>query len=256
MFAAQPLFVSVLSYAGLALFAAGALSLIRPLRLLRIRSRRAALPLLPFGFGLACTGAWWPWPEQRAAGRAHLDAALPVFQFAERHETRVRGTPWLVFDAIRAVSAGEIRLYRTLTWIRHPRLSGRVRRPSILDPDWDRPILDVATRGGFLWLAQAAPSEALVGTVVCCRGIRLRHAEDFHALTQPGFAKAAMNFRVEDAGSGYCRVVTETRVFATDPAAVRRFGLYWAFIYPGSALLRDGWLAAIKQRAEAGGSPA
>jgi hypothetical protein len=51
-------------------------------------------------------------------------------------------------------------------------------------------------------------------------------------------------------------VITETRVWATDPAAVRRFGLYWAFIYPGSALLRDGWLAAIKKRAENGGSVA
>ena len=105
-----------------------------------------------------------------------------------------------------------------------------------------------------MWLADDPPLEAVVGTVVCCRGKRLRDAEDFQTISEPDFAKAAMNFRVEDAGSGYCRVITETRVLATDPAAVRRFGLYWAFIYPGSALLRDGWLAAIKKRAETGGS--
>jgi hypothetical protein len=46
-------------------------------------------------------------------------------------------------------------------------------------------------------------------------------------------------------------VTTETRVFATDAAARRSFGLYWAFIYPGSALIRHGWLRAIKLRAEA-----
>jgi hypothetical protein len=254
MFAPLPLLVSTLSYAGAMLIAAAGLSLLRPLRLIRIRSRRRAVALLPLGLACASAGAWWPWREQRALGSARIDALVPAYQFAERHETRVRGTPAVVFAAIRAVSAGEIRLYRTLTWIREPRLPWSQRRRSILDPAWDQPILDVATSGGFVWLADDPPREAVVGTVVCCRGKRLRDAADFRNVSEPGFAKAAMDFRVEDAGSGYCRVITETRVWATDPAAVRRFGLYWAFIYPGSALLRDGWLAAIKQRAE--GAPA
>ena len=60
-----------------------------------------------------------------------------------------------------------------------------------------------------------------------------------------------MTFRIEDLGRGECRVTTETRVFATDIGTRRRFGLYWAFIYPGSSLIRHGWLAAIKKRAEA-----
>jgi hypothetical protein len=60
-----------------------------------------------------------------------------------------------------------------------------------------------------------------------------------------------MNFRIEELGGGECRVTTETRVFATDAATRRRFGTYWAFIYPGSSLIRWGWLRAIKKRAEA-----
>lgn len=251
MFAPLPLLVSTLAYAGLALLLAGSVSLLKPLRFLRIRSRRAALLLLPIGLLLAYAGAWWPWAGQRGSGGTQLDAFVPAYQFAEFHETRVRGTPESVYRAIRAVSAGEIRTLRTLTWIRHPRFPWSKRRESILDPDWNQPILDVATRGGFVWLADEPGREALVGTVVCCKGTRLASADAFRSLTQAGVAKAGMNFRVEDIGGGECRVTTETRVFATDPATRRRFGIYWAFIYPGSALIRGSWLLAIKKRAEA-----
>ena len=59
-----------------------------------------------------------------------------------------------------------------------------------------------------------------------------------------------MNFLVEDEGGGWTRVTTETRVFATDAAATRRFAAYWRLIYPGSALIRRMWLRAIARRAE------
>jgi len=78
--------------------------------------------------------------------------------------------------------------------------------------------------------------------------------EDFKALREPGFAIAAMNFLVEDAGSGACIVTTETRIYATDASARRRFARYWRVIYPGSALIRRMWLRAVKRRAEAAGS--
>ena len=59
-----------------------------------------------------------------------------------------------------------------------------------------------------------------------------------------------MNFRVTDLGNGSSRVDTETRVFATDGAALARFTPYWRIIFPGSAILRATWLSAIKSRAE------
>lgn len=248
-----PLLVSALVYAGLAGSLAGALSLFRPLRFLRIGSRRSALKILGIGLVLVTTGAWWPWPEQRATGHAQLDVFVPSYQFLELHETRVRATPSAVYRALRAVRADEIRTFRTLTWIRSPRLPWRKRRESIMDPRQD-PILDVATRTGFVWLADEPGHESVVGTIVCCRPARLESAEQFRRLTEPGFAKAGMSFFIEDLGGGECRVSTETRVFATDPGARRRFGMYWAFIYPGSSLIRYGWLAAIKKRAEADAS--
>jgi hypothetical protein len=248
-------FVSGLAYAGLALAVAGALSLLRPLRFLRIRSRRAAIGVAALAMPLVLAGAWWPWAERRATGDSRLDVFVPSFQFVERHETRVRATPEAVYRAIRAVRADEIRTFRALTWIRSPRFAWRRHRESIMNAGQD-PILDVSTRSGFLWLADEPGREAVVGTIVCCRGARPEGPEEFRGLTQAGFAKAGMNFRIEDLGGGECRVTTETRIFATDRTSTRRFGLYWSFIYPGSSLIRYGWLAAIKRRAEADGTRA
>jgi hypothetical protein len=74
---------------------------------------------------------------------------------------------------------------------------------------------------------------------------------DFAALEEPGFAKAVMNFRMEDEGGGWTRLTTETRIYATDASSRRRFAAYWRTIYPGSALIRREWLRAIRKRAEA-----
>ncbi len=76
-------------------------------------------------------------------------------------------------------------------------------------------------------------------------------ARRFAQLSEPGYAKAAMNFRIEPRPDGFCRLTTETRIFATDPASARRFATYWRFILPGSSLLRVTWLGAIAARAEA-----
>jgi hypothetical protein len=245
------LLVSTLAYAGVAFILAGTVCLVKPLVFLHLGSRRSALCAFGCGLVLATVGAWWPWPEQWAAGQAQLDAFVPRYQFVERHETRVRGTPEAVYRSLRAVRADEIRTFRTLTWIRSPRLPWRRQPESIVDPG-HHPILDAATRSGFVWLADEPGREAAVGAVVCCARTRLRSADQFRGLIQPGLAKAGMNFLIEDLGRGECRVSTETRVFATDAAARRRFGMYWAFIYPGSSLIRYGWLGAIKERAEAG----
>ena len=109
-------------------------------------------------------------------------------------------------------------------------------------------------RTGFLLLAEESDRELVIGAVVAAPpGWRLRDRptpEAFPAFRQPNFALAAMNFRLEDAGGGETLLTTETRVFATDAAARRRFAPYWRTIYPGSALIRVMWLRAIVRRAE------
>jgi hypothetical protein len=164
----------------------------------------------------------------------------------------VHAPPARVFRALNEVTAEEIFLFRTLTWIRNPTRSWRRGRENILAPPAHRPILGVALRSGFVSLAEEADREVVVGAVVCCRPRRLQGAESFLGLQEPGFAKAAMNFLLQGDGDGWTRLTTETRVHGTDAAARRRFAVYWRFIYPGSALIRHGWLRAIKARAEAG----
>ena len=77
-----------------------------------------------------------------------------------------------------------------------------------------------------------------------------RTAENLNRLDAPGFATAAMNFAIEPDPAGGSELTTETRVYATDSGAARRFAAYWRVIYPGSALIRYRWLRAIGQRAE------
>ncbi len=118
----------------------------------------------------------------------------------------------------------------------------------------DNPLLDLALRTGFMKLAEEPDREIVVGTLVAApKGTRLKKdptPDDFKALHAPGFALAALNFRLEDAAHGETVLTTETRVYATDASTRKKFGAYWRVIYPGSALIRVMGLRAIKQRAE------
>ncbi len=232
---------------GLAAMAAGGVSLLAPRRI----PRRRAAALAGTGMALVLVAVAVPVRERRSTRPpARIDEFAPVFQFHEFHEIEIEAPPERVYRAVRDVTAEEIRLFQTLTWIRSPRWPGKPAEESILAPAPDRPILDVATSAGFLWLADEPPREVVVGALVVNPG-REKPAtpEAFAALQSPGYAKAAMNFRIEELKVGRCRLTTETRVFAT-AGARRRFAVYWRLIYPGSAFLRRMWLQAIQERAE------
>jgi hypothetical protein len=252
--------ISVLLYAGLALLAFGGVSLVYPPRFLGIATRVQALAIFAAGILAVAIALLAPVPAARrnTRGPTRLDAFVPEFQFAEFHERLVRATPETIDAAIRSVPAEEIRLFRLLTWIRNPRLSGKAAPETILSPPRKAPILDVATRSGFVLLSDEPGREIVLGTlVVHPRGVRLAVPNDpaetgrrFAALSEPGYAKAAMNFRIEPRPDGTCRLTTETRIFAADARTARRFARYWRFVFPGSALLRVTWLDAIAARAE------
>jgi hypothetical protein len=239
-------------YAGLLLGLAGLLSLARPLRLLRIRTRRAAAGVLALGLGLAAAGALWPAsPVVTGGDRSRLDDFVPVCQFREFHEIRVHAPASAVFRAVKSVTAGEIRFYRLLTWIRSPRFS-RSAPENIMAAPADRPLLEVALHTGFLLLAEDPEKEVVFGTVLCGRMPRTGDPgpRDFVAVDRPGFCKVAMNFRLREETGGWVRLSTETRVFALGSSARRTFAAYWRTIYPGSAFIRRMWLEAIRRRAE------
>lgn len=205
--------------------------------------------------------AFWflpPGPVRRSAReRALIDELLPEFQFEEFHECFVRATPEAIDRAIRSVPAKEIRFLRVLTWFRNPGRPWDGQGESILNPPSEKPILDTALGSGFVLLADDPGREIVLGAlVVRPRGARIAVPNDpgetarrFAALAAQGYAKAAMNFRIEPSDGG-CRLTTQTRVFATDAGTAQAFARYWRVIHPGSALLRRTWLKAIAARAE------
>ena len=189
-----------------------------------------------------------PKPETR------LDEFVPVWQFGEHHSIRVAAPPAKVFDAVKHIRAGEITFFRTLTWIRR---GGRKLPESILNARNDTPLLDVATKSGFIYLANEPPRELVIGTMVIAPpGARQPLTpETFTIPLPPGYALAAMNFLVKPNGPTASIVSTETRVFANSADCRRRFARYWRLIYPGSALIRRMWLRAIRKRATTRSAP-
>jgi hypothetical protein len=239
-------------YVGLTLFCAGLLSLIRPLRFVYIRTRRLALMVAGFGLLLSLGILLLPYRDQEAASRAtKLDEWMPRWQVGERHVLKIAASPAKVFAAIHEVRADEILLFRTLTAIRR---CGGTGPESILNAPEQKPLLDVATQTTFILLDDTAPRELVIGTVIAApRAVRAsgRLEPDLFRKDLPsGVVLATMNFLVTPSEDGGSTVATETRVFANSPAAVRRFGIYWRLIHPGSDLIRRMWLRAIALRAE------
>lgn len=240
--------LSVVIYLGLLLALVGFLAIVKPIRWLRLSTRRKGLGLLVAGVLIATIGMMLPASESRIGRRVtRLDDFVPVWQFREVHSVDVAAPPAQVWDAIHRVRADEIHFFRTLTWIRR---GGRALPTGILNANQE-PMIDIALKGGFVRLADDPPRELVIGTVVVAppgtHGTLT--PEVFRRNLPPGFALAAMNFLVLPHGDR-TRVITETRVFANSPAARRGFAAYWRLIYPGSAIIRRMWLRAIKQKTE------
>lgn len=236
-------------YSGAILAAAGLGLALRPTPRLGVATRWHGLAVATVGVLLAGIALLLPARESRVErALSRLDEFAPAWQFRELHTIRVAAPPPRVFEAIKHVRADEILLFRTLTWIRR---GGRQLPPGILSAGRDEALIEVATRAGFVRLAEDAPRELVIGTVVMAPpGTRGRPTPRvFLEPLPPGFAVATMNFLVTADGGEGSVVSTETRVLASSPSARRRFAAYWRVIYPGSAVIRRMWLRAIQRRA-------
>jgi hypothetical protein len=242
-------FGSAIVYSGLVVMTAGLFLFIKPIERLHVDTRSRALVIAGIGAIIVGVGLTWPARESRIkATQSRLDEFVPAWQFRERHTIRIAAPPARVFEAVRSVRASEISLFNTLTWIRR---GGRKLPESILNAGDSAPLLDVATQSGFIYLADEAPRELVVGTAVLAprEGRGVLTPDMFRSRLPPGFALAAMNFLITPDGPDASLVSTETRVFANSSYSRRRFAGYWRTIYPGSALIRMMWLRAIRRRA-------
>lgn len=251
-FVAGDMLDSFLVYLGLALLLAGLVSLLWPLRFLEIRTRRIAAMVVAGGLLLFLLALALPVSASAVTTpTARLDDWMPRWQIREQHTIPVAAPPEKVFAAIHAVRADDIFLFRTLIAIRR---CGQTGPESIMNAPEQKPILDVATQTTFVLLAEEPPRELVIGTVVAAPPRALASErltpELFQKKLPPGVALATMNFLVTPAGEGGSTISTETRIYANNKAAARRFAIYWRVIHPGSDIIRRMWLRAIKQRAE------
>jgi hypothetical protein len=163
----------------------------------------------------------------------------------ERHELWVPADPEATYEAVKAVSAREVRLFGPLMRLR---TFGRSRRA--FDPHG--PLLGEMLKIGFVQLGERPGEEIVVGAIGrfwSPTRNRPRPADDFASFAEPDYAKAAMNFTITRDGDG-SRITTETRIVGTDAKASRKFRAYWLAIRLGSGAIRRSWLKAIRRRLE------
>ena len=165
-----------------------------------------------------------------------LDTILPSSDVRERHGVRLAVPPQQALAAVRAVAPAEAPLLRRLFLLRG---LGRPSTPGA-------PVLDELLTNGFRVLVETDRElvVALVGQPWRLRA-GLRPDVDFHAFSEPGYAKMAMSFAADGAA-----LTTETRVLLTDAGAGRRFRVYWLVVRPFSGLVRRSWLAAAARRCQ------
>lgn len=164
-----------------------------------------------------------------------LSEVLPEYDFGERHARRIDAPPERVFAAVRELGADDTPAVRLLF-----RLRG-------LRGDTAAPIFDQMERFGFEVVAEEPGRElvvAAIGQPWKLRGGARPRGVDFRTFAEPGYAKMALNWRLEDG-----TLTTETRVQLTDGTARRSFRRYWLVVRPFSGLIRRAWLRAIARRA-------
>jgi len=107
---------TLLIYFGLLTAVFGGVSLIKPLKFLKISSRLRGALVLGLGTVAAIAGFTLPIEEYRiATPRTQLDQFAPRYQFGEFHSIRVAAPRDRVYRAMKMVSADEIPLFRTFT---------------------------------------------------------------------------------------------------------------------------------------------
>ena len=179
-----------------------------------------------------------------------LDDVLPTSHYVTRQARWIDAPPEVVWEELHAVRLSGLPVTLVLGAARFlpVLLSG-----SGLGQLRDRPFLEALP---IPTLSSSAPESVVFGGVL--QAWRLRggeqspelDADELHAWIQPGWVKAAMDFRLTPARGG-TELSSETRVLATDPDTRRRFSLYWLFVQPGSTAIRWEVLTAVQLRAEA-----
>ena len=246
---------SVLAYSGIVISLCGILSVLVP-PVWSGFARRVHGLLLGILVGATLFAAGWFWPAHSfttPSPATRLEAILPTYNFHERHALTIQAPAERVREALHQVSLPDIVALQNLVKIRAMVMGSFEDSKTGQNVAYRVPFLEMMKlpRSGVFPLDDT-PREFVFGlagqpwnNIV----VRLK-PEEFRGWARPGSVKGAVNFLIEDAGNGRSRLITETRVAATDEFARRKMAGYWALIYPGSGMIRHSLLKAIQERAE------
>ncbi|MGY1707254.1 hypothetical protein ACI79C_22055 [Geodermatophilus sp. SYSU D00697] len=179
-----------------------------------------------------------------------LDDVVPGADHVTRQARWVDAPPAVVWDELHRVRLSRLPVTvalgaaRFLPVVLTGRGRGHLR---------DRPFLDALP---VPLLSSVPPVSAVFGGVL--QAWRLDggerppplDADGLRAWSEPGWVKAALDFRLTPSRGG-TELCSETRMVATDPATRRCFARYWLVVRPGSSAIRWELLAAVALRAEA-----
>ena len=167
-----------------------------------------------------------------------IDRALPRYDEREYHQIEIHGERTEVYQTVRALDFSDSFLIRTLF-----RLRGLPATATNLDG-----LLQV----GFLLVDEIPNVEFVLGLVGKFWTLRAQilhmDAVQYTEFSQPGYAKLAWNFAIQEPAPGLVRLSTETRIVCTDNRSRLRFKLYWFLIGRFSGLTRREMLRSVKSK--------
>lgn len=165
-----------------------------------------------------------------------IDHFLPKYDFSEKHDRLVNGTPRDAYDALQKIDLSQSTVIRFLLWLRGLKL---------------RTFEQIRNR--FLLLHDEPSKEIVMGLIAqpwkLDEGILPISKDQFLNFNEPNYAKAVWNFTFEQIDNKTL-VSTETRIQCTDQASKNKFRVYWFFIRPFSGLIRIEMLRLLKKKFE------
>jgi len=181
-----------------------------------------------------------------------LQKYLPSYDTREYHEAQVRAEAGDAYAAFRSLDLERSRVVRLLFAIRN--LPSRFRRRETRPDTPSTSFLDAVLALRWRVLEEVPDREIVVGAVtqpwapvVRFRGLS---GPEFVEFAEPGFTKIARGIAATPEAPGVTRVVTETRVAATDPVSRKRFRRYWRVVSPFVRLIRRISLRMIQRELE------
>ncbi len=178
-----------------------------------------------------------------------LDAFMPSYEVAERHQVRVLAPAGITLRAAAEVNLQDSAVVSAIFRARELALGADAAAAA-------QPLGLLAQTLALGWrVLHEEPGRAIVvGAVtqpweanVIFRGLAPDEFKSFH---EPNYVKIVWTLRVEALSPAETLFRTETRAVATDPTARARFRWYWARFSPGIVLIRQVMLRQIKADAE------